>query len=212
MVLAEYGPETARFLTCKDFRDCETSVLVDEPWARKHGPAREAQFEHLLDLHRVALSRLAASYARTHSDREDLVQEIAFALWRALPAFRGECSERTFLFRIAHNRCMTYVARRYAPLSSPVSLEDTRLEPPDPAAHSEARLADREQHENLLRAIRELPLIYREVVVLALEGLNYREISKVAGISETNVGARLSRARQQLRKALQPDVSVEKEV
>ena len=73
---------------------------------------REAQLNRLLQANRQALSRLVASYARSASDREDLLQEIAIALWRALPGFRGECSERAFLFRIAHNRCMTYVAKR----------------------------------------------------------------------------------------------------
>jgi RNA polymerase sigma-70 factor (ECF subfamily) len=57
--------------------------------------------------------------------------------------------------------------------------------------------------KRLLDAVRALPLIYREIVLLTLEGLDYREISEVVGISESNVGARLSRARQHLRKALE---------
>ena len=58
--------------------------------------------------------RLAASYTEHSSDRDDLFQDIAIALWKALPGFRGECSERTFLFRVAHNRAIDYLRRHRA--------------------------------------------------------------------------------------------------
>jgi RNA polymerase sigma factor (sigma-70 family) len=64
---------------------------------------QEGRFNALLATHGPSLARLAGSYARDPTEREDLFQEIAIAVWRALPRFRGECSERTFLFRIAHN-------------------------------------------------------------------------------------------------------------
>ena len=160
--------------------------------------AREAQFNRLLAQNLPALRRLAASYARMVSDREDLVQEIALALWRALPAFRGDCSERTFLFRIAHNRCITIYRKR----RTLVPLDDVAEELADPAATSEVALAEAQRRQQLARAVQRLPLSHREVILLSLEGLNYEEISAVVGISETNVGARLSRARQQLKKLL----------
>jgi hypothetical protein len=56
-----------------------------------------------------ALGRVVASYARP-SDQDDLAQDIAVALWNALPSFRGDCSERAFVFRVAHNRAL--VAKR----------------------------------------------------------------------------------------------------
>ncbi|RYG68068.1 hypothetical protein EON77_15875, partial [bacterium] len=62
---------------------------------------RRERFEALLAANRPALARLAASYATSPADRDDLLQEIAMGLWLALPTFRAECSERTFLFRIA---------------------------------------------------------------------------------------------------------------
>lgn len=159
----------------------------------------EARFNRLLQVNQPALSRLLAGYARLASDREDLLQEIAIALWRALPGFRGECSERAFLFRIAHNRCMTYIAKR----RPTISLDDAGMDPQDPRGYSESAVSQEHERRRLIGAIRQLPLIYREVVVLMLEGMDYREISEVVGISETNVGARLNRARQQLKKALE---------
>jgi RNA polymerase sigma-70 factor (ECF subfamily) len=158
----------------------------------------EARFSRLLSADHAALRRLAASYAAA-GDRDDLLQEIAIALWRALPSFRGECSERTFLFRIAHNRCVTHLSKRRAT----VSLDDAKTEPEDPNASSEATVSDDQQRERLLAAIRSLPLIHREVIGLYLEGMDYKEIAAVIGIGESNVGVRLNRAREQLRSLLE---------
>jgi RNA polymerase sigma-70 factor (ECF subfamily) len=159
----------------------------------------QSRLRRLLTVNRAILSRMAMGYVQTAQDRDDLLQEIAIGLWRALPAFRGECSERTFLLRIAHNRCLTFVEKR----RRTVSIEEAGIEIEDPGASSEEQIAREQQLERLLAAIRELPLIHREVLLLTLEGLDYREISEVVGISESNVGARLSRARQQLKQVLE---------
>jgi RNA polymerase sigma-70 factor (ECF subfamily) len=159
----------------------------------------EEQFERILAAQGAALSRLAASYTNRVSDRDDLVQEMVFAIWQALPQFRGECSERTFAFQIAHNRAISYLSRHREQKIDP--LEEVDLK--DPAPGPESDFSHRQRAETLRRAVRGLPLAYRQVIVLTLEGLGYREISAVLGISESNVGARLTRARQLLHDALE---------
>ena len=156
-----------------------------------HSRELEIRFERLLAANRSSLSRLAWSYTDTPADREDLLQDIAMALWQALPGFRGECSERTFVYRIAHNRALNALARR-RPQGGEVDLRD-------PAPTVEAHLARRQQSEQLADAVKRLPLLYRQVVVLVLEGLEYSEIAEILGISESNVGVRLNRARPLLR-------------
>src|SRR5271170_5136471 len=84
--------------------------------------AAEQQLNRLLTANGPALLRLAASYTNTASDRDDLVQDIAIALWKALPKFRGECSERTFLFRVAHNRAIDYL-RRHREIASSIEAD-----------------------------------------------------------------------------------------
>ncbi len=159
----------------------------------------DERFGRLLEANHAPLTRLAASYAANRSDRDDMLQEIAIALWRALPTFRGECSERTFLFRIAHNRCITHLSKR----RDTVSLDDAGIEPEDPEASSETIVADEQQRRRFVQAIRGLPAIHREVLVLFLEGMDYAEIAEVVGISESNVGVRLNRARQKLKTLLE---------
>ena len=66
-------------------------------FVRKTGRALEQQFERILDEHGAAISHLAYSYEVVAGIREELVQEMALAIWKALPHFRSECSERTFV-------------------------------------------------------------------------------------------------------------------
>jgi RNA polymerase sigma-70 factor (ECF subfamily) len=174
------------------------SVESTAAWATLPAQELEQRLTGLLAAHGPALSRLAGSYVRATADRDDLVQDIIVAIWRALPRFRGECSERTFIFRIAHNRAVAYITRRQLPLDSTaieVDVEDRRPNP-------EETLSAEQEGQRLLDAVQRLPINHRQVVTLMLEGLSYNEIADVLGISETNVGARLTRARQMLRARL----------
>jgi RNA polymerase sigma factor (sigma-70 family) len=159
-------------------------------------PASADEYRPLLERHRDALWRLTAGYARQQADREDLYQDILLAVWSALPRFRGDCSERTFVYRIAHNRGITHRTR--AQRAWGPSLDD--LPPPADRRNSpELEIIERDRAGALREAVRQLPLAYREIVMLRLEGLSSRDIAEVAGITENNVDVRLTRARQRLR-------------
>jgi RNA polymerase sigma-70 factor (ECF subfamily) len=159
----------------------------------------EALFAGVLSEFGPALRRIAGSYEPRSGRRDDLFQEIALALWQALPRFRGECSMRTFVFRVAHNRALTQAARRSRGETLDVSEADHLT---DPADDPETQTARRQQRDRLDRAIRRLPILQRQVLLLALEDLSHAEIGGVLGIKENAVAVRLSRARQALRDAL----------
>jgi RNA polymerase sigma factor (sigma-70 family) len=171
--------------------------VADYP-SRMEDPDRERRYLALLNANLPALGRLAGSYAGSTGEREDLLQDIALALWQALPRFRGESSERTFLFRIAHNHCIDHITRR-RPMAS---LQELELDPVDGGRSIEATLTQEQESARLTNAVRRLPLVQRQVVVLALEDLDYAQIGEVLGITENNVGVRLNRARASLRKLM----------
>jgi RNA polymerase sigma-70 factor (ECF subfamily) len=154
----------------------------------------EKQFHELLSANGSALMRLAASYTNSSSDRDDLFQDIAMGIWKALPRFRDESSIRTFIFRIAQNRTVTYLAKR-----RPFRNLDEGFDLPDPRPNPEKGFVRDQQETRLLELIRRLPVEYRQVITLTLEDMTYAEIGEVLGISESNVGVRLNRARQLLR-------------
>src|SRR5262245_22799117 len=111
--------------------------------------------------------RLSSAYAASAADRDDLFQEICLAIWRALPRFRGDCSLRTFIYRIGHNRGLTFRARSRQPLAS----LDEVAEPEAPDPPPDELLDERTRAEALLDAVRRLPTLQREAIVLHLEGL-----------------------------------------
>ncbi len=157
---------------------------------------RQARFDRIIAADGAALRRLALTYGQTPADADDLFQEICFALWRALPSFRGESSERTFAFRIGHNRGLTFRARR-RPAPGEI---DQQLRDPNPGPESLATAAL--NRERLLTAVRRLTEGHRQAVMLSLEGLPHSEIAQILGITENNVAVRLSRARTELRALL----------
>lgn len=162
----------------------------------------ETKFNRLMSEYGPALSRLAYGYERVPEAREELTQEIALAIWQALPHFRGECSERTFVYRIAHNRAITHAYRRH-PAYQPLDDLPQQLEPVDPKPHPEERAALASRRDQLRSAIQRLQLVYRQVIMLTLEDLSQGEIAEVLGITVSNVGVRLNRARKALKELME---------
>lgn len=156
----------------------------------------EERFDRIMAEQGPALRRLAHAYSRDAADAADLFQDIAFAIWRALASFRGESSERTFAFRIGHNRGLTHRARRRP------TPEDLGPEVPDRSPGPETLLTAALRRDRLLHAVRQLSEIQREVVTMSLEGLTTREIAEVLGVSDNSVAVRLTRARKALRDIL----------
>jgi RNA polymerase sigma factor (sigma-70 family) len=163
-----------------------------------------AHLERVLAEHGASLHRVTLVYARNAAEAADLAQDIALALFRALPSFRGDSSERTFVHRIAHNRGISHaVARRtredVTPIApAPEDAWDPRPKP-DEVLHAARRA------EALLAAIATLPVGSRAIITLALEGMSHAEIADVLGTSTNSVAVRLNRARTELRTRLEKD-------
>jgi RNA polymerase sigma-70 factor (ECF subfamily) len=158
--------------------------------------AIQAEFEEILRRYMPALQRLAWSYAREATEREDLFQEIMMTLWRALPRFRQDSSERTYVYRVAHNAAINFVTadqRRKARERSGEPLAE--LAGPD---NPESDAIQNQRVGRLRTAVQELPIYDRQIVLLYLEGLSAAEIESVTGFSAGNVATRLTRARQRL--------------
>jgi RNA polymerase sigma factor (sigma-70 family) len=156
---------------------------------------RRAAYESLLVRHLPTLRRVAWSYARGAS--EDLLQDIALALWTALPRFRGDSSERTWVYRVAHNTAISFVAQQ----RRRIEREDGGDLSREPASSDspEREAIDAQRRERLHTAVQELPLDERQIVVLYLEGLSAAEIEAVTGVSAGAVATRLTRARHKLK-------------
>jgi RNA polymerase sigma factor (sigma-70 family) len=157
---------------------------------------RRTTYEDLLRRYLPALRRLARSYAHDAAGQEDLLQEIAMGLWTALPQFRGDASERTWLYRVAHNTAISFMSGRVRRAQ-----REQGGPPPDLPSSSgdpESNVIEDQQRTRLWAAVEALPLADRQIMVLHFEGLSAAEIESVTGLSAGNVATRLTRARQKL--------------
>ncbi len=149
------------------------------------------------------LSRIVATYEADPTIQQEVMQEVSFAVWRALPKFRGEGSEKAFIARVAQNICLTHVRKE---VRRPRSVEldyDMKSENASPEELTEKD----QQRESLLTAVRSLPLPMKQVVSLALEGFSHKEIGTSLGISENNAMVRFSRAKTELKKVLTQQIT-----
>jgi RNA polymerase sigma-70 factor, ECF subfamily len=147
----------------------------------------------------ASLSRLARAYEAEPEKRRDLLQEIHIALWRSLDRFKGTCSLRTWVFRIAHNVAASHVLReRRRNRVRPVGLEELEDVPGAPDS-----LQSVAEHQALARRtdlIRQLLPVDRQVILSYLEGMDAQAISELTGLSAPNVATKVHRIKEVLRK------------
>jgi RNA polymerase sigma-70 factor (ECF subfamily) len=151
---------------------------------------------------------LARWLLRDAAAAEDAVQEAALRAFRYFGALRASEDARPWFLGIVRNACFTALARERGRADAVLLDEDAwdRLEArsPSPVPDPATALGTRREQALVDAALRRLSPPMREVIVLReLEGLDYRDIAQVAGIPIGTVMSRLSRARAQLKRALQ---------
>lgn len=171
---------------------------------RSDPPSKTAEaqaFETRLDEHRGIVYKIANSYCLDGAERDDLVQEICLQLWRSYPRFDSERRFSTWMYRVALNTAISYSRVR--------GVRESRAAPFDEATTSglEAALPDErdERVELLYGFLRRLGELDRALMVLYLEDRSHREIAEILGVSETNVGTKLSRLKQKIRREMASD-------
>ena len=157
--------------------------------------SREAVFEQLVAQYQTALKRMCCLYLRDQTLAEDAVQETYLKAYKALKTFRGESSEKTWLFRIGVNVCrdmrrsrwFRYMDRRITPDTLPIPAKETD-----------------EDHAALAQTIDLLPEKYKEVILLHYyQNMNVAETAQALGIAPSSVSNRLNKARARLKTLLE---------
>jgi len=165
----------------------------------------ESAFRALYRRHTPALYRCARRLVGGGTaEAEDIVQETWLRALDSIATFRGDARLGTWLVGIALN-CVREAARRGR--REPAALEgEPEGTVPDPPAFDGASVASLEQ------AIAELPLRYREVIVLHdIEQHTHAEVARLLGIEVGTSKSQLARARRTLRGKLSERASSERE-
>jgi RNA polymerase sigma-70 factor (ECF subfamily) len=147
--------------------------------------------------HASAVARALLCYERDADLRQDLAQDVFLAMLASLERIDSADRPKAYLLRIAHNVATDHVGKeaRHRWVALDDRIEDPRHDPAEAAQAAGER-------GRLLDALRQLGLPYRQVMALALEGLDHAEIADSLGISQGTVRVRYFRAKERLKELL----------
>lgn len=157
----------------------------------------ETIFKKWLGEHQGLLYRVVRAYGNTAADQDDLFQEICLQLWLSIPRFEGKAKVSTWIYRVALNTALVW--NRGEKNRRKHRDRFITIAPQQQTADSQP---SQEIIERLYEAIRKLPKADTSLVLMHLDGLGYDEMSQILGISESNVGVKLNRAKKQLAQLL----------
>lgn len=158
---------------------------------------REDEFIQLIQQNQGLIFKIATIYTRDREEQEDLCQEIVYQTWKSFEQFRNASKPSTWLYRVGMNTAITNLNRSKKQVTA-VPMDGLELNLMD-----EVDSQKEEQIKLMYSEIRKLGLLDRGIVFLYLEGKNHEEIAEIVGISVSNVGTRISRIKEKLRKGVQ---------
>ena len=143
----------------------------------------------------AALDRLAHAYEADPDKRLDLGQEIHLALWRSFAGWNGQCSLRTWVYRVAHNAATSYATRqRRVNAQKLVGLEELEHLPDRGVGRSAADTC--QTFERLLELIQSLKPLDQQVILSYLEDMDAASIGEIVGLSSGNVATKIHRIKK----------------
>ena len=153
--------------------------------------------------------QLAFRYLRNHEDAEEVAQDVLLKVYQKIDAFRGDAALSSWIYRITFNAAMSRLREFKQDLpAAPEKTETDRSDAPARDVADSAQLADeevlrREMRQVLVRALKDLPVLYRVPVILRdVKGLTTEEASAVLRVKEQTLKSRLHRGRLMLREQL----------
>jgi RNA polymerase sigma-70 factor (ECF subfamily) len=165
-------------------------------------------FEETVLPHLDAAFNYARWLTKNHAEAEDVVQDACVRAMRFFTSLRGD-DARGWLFAIVRNTWYSRVARRVS-MTEVTPMDDARDQTPDDALDPEEQLLQQRDVARVRAALEQLPVDFREVIVLReIEGLSYKEIAAAGRIPIGTVMSRLARARERLLTVLKATAPME---
>ena|SRR5580658_1124703 len=160
----------------------------------------KTEFLRLIEDNKGILYKIATSYCRNAGDRDDLMQEMTYQLWKSGEKFDDNYKFSTWMYRIALNVAISFYRKASRGGVKVALAADLHVAVPDPGHDSGDELEER--IDALQQFITSLGELDKALMILYLEERPYREIAEILGITETNVATKLSRIKGRLKQQL----------
>lgn len=192
-------------------RGKEGIAVTEQELVARAKAGDQSAFEQLVLDNQKRIYTLCMRMTGDPGDGEDLAQEAFLHAWRGLPSFQGDSSFSTWVYRLASNVCLDFLRKRKRRqnVEGGPSVDDQDsgwTEPSDPVQDPEGALLRQEVQRAVEQGLAALPDHHRQVLVMrALSGMTYQEISQVLEVDLGTVKSRIARARLALKNYLQQD-------
>ncbi|MEO8795792.1 MAG: sigma-70 family RNA polymerase sigma factor [Daejeonella sp.] len=140
--------------------------------------------------------KVATFYTDCREDRDDLVQEIIYNLWKSFDSFNQRSALSTWMYRIAMNVSIFHLKKNKKRVSTVETGPEVFNFPDTETEGYEDKMAA------LQKQIQHLNLFDKGILMLYLESKSHEEIAEIVGISKSNVGTKLSRIKEKLKKQI----------
>lgn len=154
---------------------------------------KEERFTKIVREQKGTVYTVCYMFSSRQDEVDDLFQDTLMNLWRGFDGFRGDSDVRTWVWRVALNTCISADRKKKRrPKTETLDFGVNLYEEPNDS--------DTRQVQLLHKRISRLPVFDRAIVLLWLEDLSYEEIASIVGITPSNVGVRLSRIKEEMRR------------
>lgn len=160
---------------------------------------RTKTFLDIVERHKNLIYKVVHAYCKDMNAHQDLVQEIIIQLWSSFDKYNEQYRHSTWIYRISLNTAISFYRKTYKK-RKPIAVLTPQLESTiqsDPAYEEDPNIT------LLNECLLELKEVDRAIILLYLEELSHQEIAEVIGISVTNVGTKLSRIKNIIKKKFQ---------
>ena len=153
---------------------------------------QEEYFTQLVREHKSTIYTVCYMFSHDEEEVNDLFQETLINMWKGIDSFREESKISTWIYRVALNTCLLQERKKKREVKKvPLTMDVNFFEDND---------ANSAQVRMLHQRIGKLGLVDRALVMMWLEGMSYDEIGAVMGLTPKNVGVKLFRIKEQMKK------------
>jgi RNA polymerase sigma factor (sigma-70 family) len=152
----------------------------------------QADFVKTIEANKGIIYKIARSYCKDPNDKQDLIQEMLFQLWKSFDKFDSSYKFSTWMYRIALNVSISFYRKesRRQQINQPLSESVLNLKEDNTSKDLDTKLN---------QFIQELKELDRAIIILYLEGNSQQDIGEILGLTATNVSTKVSRIKELLK-------------